>query len=58
MKHLHVMIDDDTFIKLKSITSYRGELSNIVRLVIQDFVNKADSIKTTCKKVDEIKNTL
>jgi hypothetical protein len=41
-KHLHVMVDEslhDALIEMSS--GYRGELSKIVRMVLEDFVKKA-----------------
>lgn len=52
MKHLHILIDDDTYSKLKAITTYRGEMSNIIRIVLQNFVKDSKFIVTTKDKVE------
>lgn len=53
MRHLHILLDDDTFGKLKAMTSYHGEMSNIIRIVLQNFVNSGKTITTTSDKIKE-----
>lgn len=54
MKHLHILLDNDTYDKLKAMTSYRGELSNIVRIILQNFVKNIKHIPSTDEKVAEV----
>lgn len=55
MKHLHILLDNETHDKLKAMTSYHGEMSNIIRIVLQNFVNgsKTSPIVGTKEKIKE-----
>ena len=53
-KHLHVIITDETHKALSDMSHYRGELSHIVRAILENFVNDAKQLpKTIQKKLKE-----
>lgn len=53
MRHLHILVDNETYDKLKKMSVYHGEMSNIIRVVLQNFVNSGKSITSTTDKIIE-----